>query len=168
MTSNALGLGAGLSIRRGAGCSPRRRHDLSSRGLARRGPAREQQRHHHLQPLRDGMRSRTVCLATELLEPLSGGGAVTALSAAAAALALGWALVAQDLLPQQDRLEGREPCPTCGGSGVELCFCHKWSDGDAGCNACGHTGYMECRSCGGGGTAVPLLSTVERKSNQRL
>ena len=31
-----------------------------------------------------------------------------------------------------------------------------------GCASCAQTGYMKCRSCGGGGTAVPLLATVKR------
>ncbi|PNW77335.1 hypothetical protein CHLRE_10g432100v5 [Chlamydomonas reinhardtii] len=62
-------------------------------------------------------------------------------------------------LPEQDRLDNRnsQPCPVCGGSGFEECLCSRWSDGDVGCNSCSKTGYMRCRGCGGGGTAVPLM-----------
>ncbi|KAG2448686.1 hypothetical protein HYH02_006043 [Chlamydomonas schloesseri] len=62
-------------------------------------------------------------------------------------------------LPEQDRLDNRNsrPCPVCGGSGFEECLCSRWSDGDTGCNSCSKTGYMRCRGCGGGGTAVPLM-----------
>jgi hypothetical protein len=48
----------------------------------------------------------------------------------------------------------------CNGRGYEPCMCTRWSDGDAGCNSCTHTGYMRCRSCGGGGTAVPIKVTI--------
>lgn len=79
---------------------------------------------------------------------------------ASVAACVGAVLLSQNLAPEQDRLKGREPCPTCGGTGYESCFCNKWSDGDVGCNTCGYTGYMKCRSCGGGGTAVPVPITV--------
>ncbi|GFR41914.1 hypothetical protein Agub_g2706 [Astrephomene gubernaculifera] len=67
-------------------------------------------------------------------------------------------------LPEQDRLDSRnaKPCPVCGGSGFEACLCTRWSDGDVGCNSCSKTGYMRCRGCGGGGTAVPLMVRVKK------
>jgi hypothetical protein len=61
---------------------------------------------------------------------------------------------------------GSEPCPQCQGSGYEECMCRRWSDGDVGCSTCSKTGYMACRSCRGGGTAVPILAT-QRKHNGR-
>ncbi|EFJ48705.1 hypothetical protein VOLCADRAFT_80915 [Volvox carteri f. nagariensis] len=67
-------------------------------------------------------------------------------------------------LPEQDRLDSRksQPCPVCGGTGFEACLCTRWSDGDVGCNSCSKTGYMRCRGCGGGGTAVPLMVRVKK------
>eukprot|EP00798_Chlamydomonas_sp_ICE-L_P023026 gene23026-30218_t len=58
-----------------------------------------------------------------------------------------------------------EPCPRCEGSGYESCMCSRWSDGDAGCSTCSKTGYMACRSCRGGGTAIPLLVPVRKTNN---
>lgn len=70
----------------------------------------------------------------------------------------------QSMAPEQDRLEQRnqEPCPVCSGTGFEPCMCRKWSDGDVGCSSCNKSGYMRCRGCGGGGTAVPLLVKVRK------
>lgn len=103
-----------------------------------------------------------VVAAVGNLDPIgiaSGAQAVPAIVASVAAC-IGVVLLRQNLVPEQDRFQGREPCPTCGGTGYEACFCSKWSDGDVGCNTCGYTGYMKCRSCGGGGTAVPVPITV--------
>lgn len=68
---------------------------------------------------------------------------------------------------EQDKIDRMrsEPCPRCDGRGYERCVCSRWSDGDeSGCSSCAKTGYMRCRSCGGGGTAVPLLATVPKHS----
>lgn len=54
----------------------------------------------------------------------------------------------------------RRPCATCGGRGVEACACTRWSDGDAGCSTCAHTGWAPCRHCRGGGNAVPIRVTL--------
>lgn len=64
----------------------------------------------------------------------------------------------------EDHLQAtaRRPCPTCSGSGYEACHCTRWSDGDVGCSSCGRSGMMKCRSCGGGGTAVPIKVTVRK------
>lgn len=110
-------------------------------------------------------RARTVVAAVGTVDPagiVSGTQVISTLVVSAAAC-LGAVFLSQNLEPQQGRLQGREPCPACGGTGYEVCFCSKWSDGDAGCNTCGHTGYMRCRSCGGGGTAVPLPITVRKE-----
>lgn len=107
-------------------------------------------------------RHRTAVAAVGLADPLGVATTAHAVSVFVTSAAVIWGALAlsQKVAPEQDRLEGQEPCPACGGTGVELCFCAKWSDGDAGCNACGHTGYTKCRSCGGGGTAVPIRITV--------
>lgn len=65
---------------------------------------------------------------------------------------------------EQDQLQttSRRPCPNCSGSGYEACHCTRWSDGDVGCSSCGRSGMMKCRSCGGGGTAVPIKVTVRK------
>ncbi|GAQ91619.1 hypothetical protein KFL_008200030 [Klebsormidium nitens] len=47
-------------------------------------------------------------------------------------------------------------CPTCNGRGRVPCFCQRWSDGDVGCSTCAGSGEMQCNSCGGGGTGVPI------------
>eukprot|EP00878_Enallax_costatus_P000343 GHUV01000424.1.p1 GENE.GHUV01000424.1~~GHUV01000424.1.p1 ORF type:complete len:143 (+),score=22.98 GHUV01000424.1:257-685(+) len=66
---------------------------------------------------------------------------------------------------EQDQLQttSRRPCPTCSGSGYEACHCTRWSDGDVGCSSCGRSGVMKCRSCGGGGTAVPIKVTIRKE-----
>lgn len=88
---------------------------------------------------------------------------VATLIAGAGILAL---LSSERVAVEQDRTRSEsEPCPRCNGRGVEECMCTRWSDGDAGCSACGRSGFMKCRSCGGGGTAVPLLSTIKQRSN---
>jgi hypothetical protein len=43
----------------------------------------------------------------------------------------------------------------------------RWSDGDAGCGTCRNTGYMACRSCRGGGTAVPIKATIPVREQPR-
>lgn len=61
---------------------------------------------------------------------------------------------------------GRE-CETCGGSGYVECFCTRWSDGDRrGCSSCGGSLQTVCHSCGGGGTAVPILGKVYIKDEK--
>ena len=54
----------------------------------------------------------------------------------------------------------RRPCPACNGTGMEACFCTRWSDGDFGCNTCNHTGRIPCHVCRGGGNAVPIKLEV--------
>ncbi len=61
----------------------------------------------------------------------------------------------------------RRPCPACEGRGYEPCMCARWSDGDAGCGTCRNTGYMACRSCRGGGTAVPIKATIPVREQPR-
>lgn len=62
--------------------------------------------------------------------------------------------------------QGRE-CETCGGSGYVECFCTRWSDGDRrGCSSCGGSLQTACHSCGGGGTAVPILGKVYIKNEK--
>ncbi|GBF92048.1 hypothetical protein Rsub_04395 [Raphidocelis subcapitata] len=85
----------------------------------------------------------------------------------ARALGVGLAAVAaglwlKDEMQQQERLESpaRRACPACEGRGVEPCACTRWSDGDAGCRSCRNSGLTQCRSCGGGGTAVPIKVTI--------
>jgi hypothetical protein len=51
-------------------------------------------------------------------------------------------------------------CPTCNGRGRVPCFCQRWSDGDVGCSTCSGTGEMQCNSCGGGGTGVPIALKI--------
>lgn len=67
----------------------------------------------------------------------------------------------------QDRVaheaSNERPCPSCGGRGFEPCMCTRWSDGDVGCGSCSKTGYMRCRSCGGGGKAVPIKATINAR-----
>jgi hypothetical protein len=46
-------------------------------------------------------------------------------------------------------------------------MCARWSDGDAGCGTCRNTGYMACRSCRGGGTAVPIKATIPVREQPR-
>lgn len=86
---------------------------------------------------------------------------VTTVVAGAAA----WYLAGRESEWQEEQEAGeREACPSCGGSGVEECMCTRWSDGDVGCTTCNKTGYMKCRSCRGGGTAVPIKVSI-RKTN---
>lgn len=61
--------------------------------------------------------------------------------------------------PAQREEETRE-CPRCSGSGYEDCICTRWSDNDVGCAACNGSAKMVCRSCGGGGTAVPAPAKI--------
>ncbi|GBF90141.1 hypothetical protein Rsub_03274 [Raphidocelis subcapitata] len=87
------------------------------------------------------------------------------LSLALSASALFGGLLLLQKLAAEERLEQQRaarPCPSCQGRGVEPCVCNRWSDGDAGCASCNRTGLMRCRSCGGGGTAVPIKATLTR------
>lgn len=89
-------------------------------------------------------------------------GLARAVGTVAAAVAAG--LWLRDEMQQQERLARESPtrrtCPTCEGRGYEPCACTRWSDGDAGCRSCSNSGYSQCRSCGGGGTAVPIKVTI--------
>ncbi|KAF5840309.1 hypothetical protein DUNSADRAFT_17153 [Dunaliella salina] len=67
---------------------------------------------------------------------------------------------------QGDKMEGRQSCMRCNGAGYEPCFCTKWSDGDVGCSACARSGYMRCRSCGGGGTMIPAYQPIKVQSKK--
>ena len=61
--------------------------------------------------------------------------------------------------PEQREDETGE-CPRCSGSGYEECICTRWSDNDVGCATCNGSSRMTCRSCGGGGTAVPATAKI--------
>ncbi|EIE23161.1 hypothetical protein COCSUDRAFT_23789 [Coccomyxa subellipsoidea C-169] len=93
----------------------------------------------------------------------SGSSAVNILLQAATFAAIGVAawftarLV--DQAPEQREDETGE-CPRCSGSGFEECICTRWSDNDAGCATCNGSSRMACRSCGGGGTAVPATAKI--------
>lgn len=66
------------------------------------------------------------------------------------------------------RDQSGEPCPRCSGEGFEPCMCLRWSDGDAGCSTCRpHAGRMPCRSCRGGGTAIPVFQSVHKTNGDR-
>jgi len=89
------------------------------------------------------------------------GGLLTTVVLAGAAA---W-LISQPESPQE---EVGEACPRCSGRGFEPCMCQKWSDGDqSGCSSCSRSGYMRCRSCGGGGRAVRQPVTIRAESSQR-
>jgi hypothetical protein len=83
------------------------------------------------------------------------------------AIAFGaWSLLREGAVEQEegDQRFSSQPCPRCNGTRYEPCACNRWSDQDSsGCATCSKTGYMPCRSCRGGGTAVPILSTVRRE-----
>jgi len=87
------------------------------------------------------------------------------------ASALAWTAVAwigyQLVLQSGNGEPGARECETCGGTGVVDCFCTRWSDGDSrGCGTCGGSLKMACSSCGGGGTAVPILGKVYIKDEK--
>lgn len=65
------------------------------------------------------------------------------------------------LQERREASDGR-PCPSCGGSGLQPCFCTKWSDGDVGCSSCSSSGWTKCKSCGGGGMAVPIKVSIRK------
>ncbi|GMH32672.1 hypothetical protein BSKO_00506 [Bryopsis sp. KO-2023] len=108
-------------------------------------------------------RSRTVCMVGVTLAT-TGAVKIMSMLLTSASVALGALILGQQLMPEQDQMERREPCPACGGTGYEACMCTRWSDEDVGCNGCGNTGYTRCRSCGGGGTAVPVPISIRRDS----
>lgn len=64
----------------------------------------------------------------------------------------------------EDRTHETTACPRCEGRRVEPCHCRRWSDNsnqtDIGCSSCNKSGYMACRSCRGGGTAVPIKARI--------
>jgi len=64
--------------------------------------------------------------------------------------------------------DGAPECATCGGSGLEDCACRRWSDGDVGCSTCGGSGKSTCRSCNGGGTAVPIAAKVVKRNYSKF
>lgn len=66
------------------------------------------------------------------------------------------------ILSSKDRSNNQSPCPRCEGRRVEPCVCNRWSDGgqDIGCSSCKKSGMMPCRSCRGGGTAVPIKARI--------
>lgn len=91
----------------------------------------------------------------------AGVGASQLASFLGCALAAAW--VGLQLKMEQDAIEqqeGRRECDTCSGTGRVPCICLRWSDRDVGCGACAGSGQMECTSCGGGGTAVPIEAKV--------
>ena len=90
--------------------------------------------------------------------PAADGVLTHALQAAlyAAAAWLGYGLLSGERGEDGEEEDGREPCPRCHGTGRVECFCHRWSDGDAGCASCGGTGECSCSTCGGGGTGIPV------------
>lgn len=124
------------------------RHPLAGRRLAVGGSSA---------PSRRG-RARSVPATVCMADLFSVASAVPAV---ATSVAVAWGALMLTQNPAHTSQSG-EPCPACGGTGLETCFCNRWSDGDAGCQSCNHTGYMKCRSCGGGGTAVPIAMTVRK------
>lgn len=103
---------------------------------------------------------QTTAFGTAAALGSAGLGASQVASFLGCALAAAW--VGLQLKMEQDAMEreGRRECETCAGSGVVPCICTRWSDRDVGCGACGGSGMMECTSCGGGGTAVPIEAKV--------
>jgi len=98
-------------------------------------------------------------------------GSVSSLVSSGLVAAIGWQLLKQPEVSgssreQGDQMEGRQSCMRCNGAGYEPCFCSKWSDGDVGCSACARSGYMRCRSCGGGGTMIPAYQPIKVRSKQ--
>ncbi|KAI8463518.1 MAG: hypothetical protein J3K34DRAFT_443751 [Monoraphidium minutum] len=91
--------------------------------------------------------------------------ATEALPVVATGLAIVGAALLLEELKHQERTAheatNERPCPSCHGSGYQPCLCQRWSDGDTGCNSCSHSGYMRCRSCGGGGRAIPIKATIK-------
>jgi hypothetical protein len=70
-------------------------------------------------------------------------------------------LYAYTVLAPQTAARDERACETCGGSGYVECFCTRWSDGDdRGCGSCGGSLNTVCKSCRGGGTAVPIEARV--------
>jgi hypothetical protein len=70
---------------------------------------------------------------------------------------------------------GNPECPRCEGTGYEACIlCSRWAGAraQAGCSSCVN-GVQRCKSCGGGGTAVPIdsrmrISTPEQERQQLI
>ncbi|KAK9825204.1 hypothetical protein WJX81_008493 [Elliptochloris bilobata] len=67
-------------------------------------------------------------------------------------------------LKEQETHDDRPECATCHGTGLEICACQRWSDGDVGCSTCHGTGKSVCRSCNGGGTAVPIAARAPKRN----
>ncbi|KAK9787501.1 hypothetical protein WJX73_009239 [Symbiochloris irregularis] len=59
-----------------------------------------------------------------------------------------------------EKANDEERCATCGGTGKVDCLCTRWSDNDVGCGACAGSGKSTCRSCGGGGTRIPIVQSL--------
>lgn len=150
LRSAPAGMGLGLPGRRGVAMAAR--HPMAGRRLAASGsPAA---RRPGTLPV-----ASTVCMA-DLFTVAS------TVPAVATSVAVAWgALMLTQNAAHTD--QSGEACPACGGTGLETCFCSRWSDGDVGCRSCNHTGYMKCRSCGGGGTAVPIPLTVSKDDSAR-
>lgn len=107
----------------------------------------------HAAPQQQRVSTRTQALGVSITTQI----VTTALIAGA------WYLSQQQQDVEQERLEASDrPCPSCGGSGVTPCFCTKWSDGDVGCSSCSRSGWTKCKSCGGGGLAVPIKVSIRK------
>lgn len=115
-------------------------------------------------------RSRQTLRTSAFMEPSSG--AVDALKLVSqlvttVGLTAGALWVGREILLDQEKAEttsSSRSCPRCSGSGYEPCMCTKWSDGDVGCTSCQHSGFMKCRSCGGGGKGIPIPVTVTKRN----
>lgn len=92
----------------------------------------------------------------------------TAVTTGVAAVAA-WFLAGREASVEQDRSNTPGACPRCEGSRYEPCVCLRWSDGadNSGCSSCNKTGYMPCRDCRGGGTAVPIKARIYVPSGQQ-
>lgn len=114
-------------------------------------------------PLR-ARRTRRPVVVTSSLGGMSGADGVRLASqlVSTVAIAVGAWILTNQMSAQENHPENGRPCPSCGGSGYEPCICQRWSDKDVGCRSCSKTGYMQCRACGGGGTAVPIAVAIRK------
>lgn len=89
--------------------------------------------------------------------------------ATSVSLAVGAWWFSREAMLEQDRFDNsqQQACPRCDGTGFEACMCSRWSDSDIGCSTCSRSGYMRCRSCGGGGTAVPIKVAIRKDGTQQ-